>query len=82
MLVHKHSTQGEDEEGGDNHALHCEQMQGGQRDEAPIGQETKHDFPGGGQYIQDSIAISLYLSTSVRISFFVLPSSAQASSQA
>ena len=34
-----YGTRGEDKEGGDQHALHWDQMQGGQRDEAPLGKK-------------------------------------------
>ena len=36
-------TQGEDSLGVTQHALHLDQVQGGQRDEAPLGQEGEQD---------------------------------------
>ena len=51
-----YGTHGEDEEGGEQHAIHWDQVQSGQRDETELGQEAGQDFLGGGQDTQDSKA--------------------------
>ena len=38
-----HGTQGEEEEGHDQHALHWNKLQGGLQEEPPLGQEADHD---------------------------------------